>query len=117
MANIREILAANLKKNRRKKGLTQEKLAELADMSLQYLALLELARKFPSGEMLERLATALDVEPHELFNVEVTPEDALTMLRQDIVNEMEQLAVNVEQVVAVAIEKNLADKCKARGKA
>ena len=43
-----------------KKGLTQEKLAEKAGMSLQYLAMLELARKFPSGEMLERLANALD---------------------------------------------------------
>jgi transcriptional regulator with XRE-family HTH domain len=110
MVNIRAVLAANLKKNRRKRGLTQEKLAEQADMSLQYLALLELARKFPSGEMLERLATALAIEPHELFNVEATPEDALTLLRQDIVSEMGQLAAHIEQVVAVAIEKNLTDK-------
>ncbi|MDR3192099.1 MAG: helix-turn-helix transcriptional regulator [Treponema sp.] len=116
MVSIREVLAANLKKNRRKKGLTQEKLAERADMSLQYLALLELARKFPSGEMLERLAIALDIEPHELFNVEASPEDAFTLLRQDIVSEMGQLAANIERVVAEAIEKNLSGECKGKDK-
>jgi transcriptional regulator with XRE-family HTH domain len=41
-------------------GRSQEKLAEQADMSLQYLALLELARKFPSGEMLERFAANIE---------------------------------------------------------
>jgi lambda repressor-like predicted transcriptional regulator len=75
--DIKEILAANLKENLRKKGLTQEKLSEQADMSLQYLAMLELARKFPSGEMLERLANALDIEPHQLFSVATTPRRSL----------------------------------------
>ncbi|MDR3167900.1 MAG: helix-turn-helix transcriptional regulator [Treponema sp.] len=111
MVNIREVLAVNLKKNRRKKGLTQEKLAEQADMSLQYLALLELARKFPSGEMLERLAAALDVEPHELFSVETSPEDALTLLRQDIVSEMGQLAANIERLIGEAVKKAIAENC------
>jgi transcriptional regulator with XRE-family HTH domain len=73
MVDIREILATNIKEKRRKKGFTQEKLAEKADMSLHYLAILELACKFPSGDMLERLAEALEVEPHELFTVAPDP--------------------------------------------
>jgi transcriptional regulator with XRE-family HTH domain len=89
MINIREILAANIKENRRKKGLTQEKLAEKANMSLHYLAILELARKFPSGEMLERLAESLEIEPHELFIVDPSPQNELEQLRREIKNDIE----------------------------
>jgi transcriptional regulator with XRE-family HTH domain len=108
MVDIREILAANIKENRRKMGLTQEKLAEKADMSLHYLAILELARKFPSGEMLERLAKALEIEPHELFIVSPSPQNELEKLRLEIKNDIENsLGEKLEQSIADAIEKAL----------
>jgi transcriptional regulator with XRE-family HTH domain len=81
-------LADNIKEYRRKKGLTQEKLAEKANMSLHYLAIIELSRKFPSGDMLERLAKALEIEPHELFTVTPTPQNELEKLRQEIKNDI-----------------------------
>ena len=115
MVDIREILAANIKENRRKMGLTQEKLAEKADMSLHYLAILELARKFPSGEMLERLAEALEIEPHELFIVSPSPQDELEKLRQEIKNDIENsLGEKLEQSIADAIEKALTAQCKGK---
>jgi transcriptional regulator with XRE-family HTH domain len=88
MEDIKEVLAANIKENRRKKGLTQEKLAEMANISLNYLAILELARKFPSGEMLERLAEALEIEPHEFFLVAASPQNELEQLRREIKNDI-----------------------------
>ena len=88
MVDIKEVLAANIKENRRKKGLTQEKLAEMANMSLNYLAILELARKFPSGEMLERIAEVLEIEPHELFLVTASPQNELEKLRCEIKNDI-----------------------------
>jgi len=91
MVDIREILAENLKKNRRKRGLTQEKLADKAGMSLQYLAMLELASKFPSGEMLERIATALDIEAYELLAVAPSANNELEILRNDIISEVKNL--------------------------
>ena len=91
MSNIREILAENIKEKRRNKGLTQEKLAEKAGMSLQYLAMLELARKFPSGDMLDRLANVLDIETHELLAVTPTPNNELEILRNDIICEVKTL--------------------------
>jgi len=91
MIDIKEIFAENLKKIRRKKGLTQEKLAEKANMSLQYLALLELARKFPSGEMLERLANALDIETYELLAVAPSANNELELLRNNIIFEVKKL--------------------------
>jgi transcriptional regulator with XRE-family HTH domain len=108
--DIKGILAANLKENRRKKGLTQEKLSEQAGMSLQYLAMLELARKFPSGEMLERLANALDIEPHQLFSVAPTPEESLERLHQSIVADIRQEITGMKQAVREALEEALAEK-------
>jgi len=106
MVNIREILAANIKENRRKKGLSQEKLAEKANMSLHYLAILELARKFPSGDMLERLAEALEIETHELFIVSPSPQNELEKLKRDIVNDIKNaFGERLEQAITDVIKR------------
>ena len=60
-------MAFNIKLNRRKLGLSQAKVAEKADVSTQYIAMIELERKFPSVEMIERIATALEIDCLELF--------------------------------------------------
>jgi len=88
MANIREILAINIKKNRRRGGFSQDKLAELAGISSQYLATVETCRKFPTPEVLDRLAKALSIETHELFSFDPTPQKELEKLRQDIIGEV-----------------------------
>ena len=88
MAGIREILAKNIKEYRHKHGFSQDKLAELAGISSQYLATVETCRKFPTPEVLDRLAEALSIETHELFTVVPTPQSELEKLRQDIVGEI-----------------------------
>jgi transcriptional regulator with XRE-family HTH domain len=105
MRGIKEVLARNLKLNRLKLGLTQEKLAERADISTHYLAMVELAKKFPSAGMLERLAAALEVEPAELFYIPSLAENALERLEAVV-------AANIDQVVAEAVERAVAQKCK-----
>ena len=88
MAKIREVLANNIKEQRRKCGFSQEKLAELASISSQYLATVETCRKFPTPEVLDRLAESLGIETHELFTVATTPKNELEQLRQDIIDEV-----------------------------
>ena len=88
MANIREVLALNLKKYRQKNCFSQDKLAELASISSQYLATVETCRKFPTPEVLDRLATALNIETHELFAFDPTPQNELQKLRHDIIGEV-----------------------------
>jgi len=105
MANIREILARNLKVNRQKLGLTQEQLAEKANVSTHYIAMVETRNRYPKPEMLERLAKALDVEPHQLFSVSGTLDESFEQLRQAIVTDM-------KQVVRETIKETLADTCK-----
>jgi transcriptional regulator with XRE-family HTH domain len=87
---LREILAKNLRENRRKCGFSQEKLAEKAEISTQYLAMMEIARKFPSSEVLERLAEAMDIKVYELFLIDHSPREELELIRQNIISEMKQ---------------------------
>jgi len=88
MTNIREVLANNLKAYRRKLGFSQDKLAEMANISSQYLATVETCRKFPTPEVLDLLAKALDIETHELFASTPSPQSELEKLRQDIIGEV-----------------------------
>ena len=105
MMGIKEVLARNLKINRLKLGLTQEKLAEKANISTHYLAMVELGKKFPSANMLERIAASLEVEPYELFHMPSVAENALNCLQATV-------SANIEKVVADAIEKTLSAQCK-----
>jgi transcriptional regulator with XRE-family HTH domain len=91
MANIRDILAGNIKENRRKHGFSQEKLAEKAGLSPQYVAMIELSRKFPSPDVLERIAGALNIETYQLFAVPLSVEETIAQLRQDIRSDIRQV--------------------------
>ena len=88
MAGIREVLAKNIKLYRLNCDLSQFKLAELAGISAQYLATVETCRKFPTPEVLDRLAQALNIEPFELFAFTPSPQRELEKLRQDIIAEV-----------------------------
>jgi len=67
MTDIRLILAGNMKKYRKILGISQEKLAEKMDTAPNYIAMIEVGKKFPSAVMLERIAQALNVDTPELF--------------------------------------------------
>ena len=90
MRNIKEILAQNLKENRRRLGITQQELAQRAGISTHYLAMIEIARKFPTADILERLAAALSINSHELFSVAVSPEKVMEQLQQTIFDNMDR---------------------------
>jgi len=67
MTDIRLILAENMKKYRKILGISQEKLAEKMNTAPNYIAMIEVGKKFPSAGMLERIALALNVDTPELF--------------------------------------------------
>jgi len=104
---IKEIFAANLKENRRKKGLTQEKLAETADISLRYIAMLELGKSFPSGEMLEKLAKALDIQAFQLFYPLATLDGALLHLEQSILTKIEKIVGDTKTLNEPSVQEEL----------
>jgi len=100
MVSIRGILALNLKEYRRKNGFTQEKLAEKAGISANYLSMVEISRKFPTPEMLDRLAQTLNIQTFQLFDPSATPDGALLHLEQVIVE-------NIEKVVKTTIKQDI----------
>jgi transcriptional regulator with XRE-family HTH domain len=105
MTSLREILASNLKENRRKCGITQAKLAERAKVSTQYIAMIELSKQFPTPEVIEKIAGALGIEGYELFAVMPSPESTMERLHKDIIHEIREVIVEV-------LKKALADKHK-----
>ena len=70
MADLRKQFGKRLKTLRRQSGLTQEQLAEQAQVSVDFLSLVERGINAPSFDNLEKLAKALDVSVRELFEFE-----------------------------------------------
>lgn len=68
MATTKELLAIRIKQIRKKKGLTQEQLAEKIGRDTKHISKLEIAGSYPSIETLDRIASALDIEIKEFFN-------------------------------------------------
>ena len=56
-----------IQKLRREKGLTQEQLAEMVDVERTHIGNLELARNGVSLDVVFRVADALEVPVHKLF--------------------------------------------------
>ncbi len=65
--SIRTSIAANLKKARKKNGLTQLEVAKKADTTDNYYAKLERGEVMPSIKMLERLVEALGVSSSDIL--------------------------------------------------
>ncbi len=69
MHTLQKLLAKNMKKYRLQHKLTQYQLAEKCELSQNYLQSIETARKFPSVDVLERIAKELDIQAYQLFEV------------------------------------------------
>jgi transcriptional regulator with XRE-family HTH domain len=104
MAKIREILAQNIKTHRQKLGITQPELAERANISTNFIGMIEQKRKFPAPEILDRIATALEIETAELFMTSASPQAELKKLHQEILSDL-------DRAIGEAVGKALTVKC------
>ncbi len=66
--DIKQRLGLKIKELRKLKGLSQEKLANLADIDRTYLPTIEKGERNVSIEVVEKLAKALDVKVKDLFD-------------------------------------------------
>ena len=64
---LRQILAANIKEQRKILGVTQEKLAEMAGLSWQTVNSIECQRTWVSDNTLEALAAVFNIETFQLL--------------------------------------------------
>jgi transcriptional regulator with XRE-family HTH domain len=71
---LQKIFIANLKKFRKKRGISQMTLADLCDTSGNYIGEIEMGRRIPSFEKIERIASALKIYAYQLL-IEETQEE------------------------------------------
>lgn len=64
---LRERVARNLRRLRQEKSLSQEELADRADINRNYVGMLEREENAATVDMLEKLAAVLEVDPVELL--------------------------------------------------
>jgi transcriptional regulator with XRE-family HTH domain len=67
--DLREVFAANLRRLRNAKGVSQDELAYEANVSRSYLSQLEKGTFYASLNVVGRLSVALGVEPAELLKI------------------------------------------------
>ena len=110
---IRQILSENIKKRRECLGLSQEKLAEMADLSVQTINTIEGCRMWVSDKSITRLARALEQEVFQLFipcqSAKTSPPDkpyaVILDLREKVKKDIQNLDRQIEKEFLEAIKK------------
>ena len=64
---LRRVVARNLRRIRRERGLSQEELADRASLNRNYVVMIEREENAPTVDALEQLSDALSVDPISFF--------------------------------------------------
>ena len=94
MTSLRALLSHNIKEQRRIMGITQAQLAEKVRTSTHYIGQIELGNKFPTPEMLERIATSLEIDSPQLFSMSSFPTEAIKQFQEGLLADVEKALVN-----------------------
>ena len=73
--DLERLVIDNIRRIRKEKGFSQEKLAEACDTATSYIGLMEIYRNVPKLSTIERIARALDVDPLDFFHPDPLPEE------------------------------------------
>jgi transcriptional regulator with XRE-family HTH domain len=68
--NIKILLGKRIKELRKRKGLTQEKVAEFVGIDTGSLSNIETGKYYPTAENLEKIIKILETSPEDLFVIE-----------------------------------------------
>lgn len=95
--DLRTVFITNMKRCRKERKMSQMRLAELCETSTSYIGEIEISKKFPSVEMIEKIALALGVRPFRLFQDEAdfAPADDIEKKRALV----ERIQKSVEEII------------------
>ena len=94
MIDIKKALGKKIKKIRKSKNLTQERLAELIGLEVPSLSNIETGKFAPSVDTLQKLSDVLDVEPWEFYYFsEVSEEKMISEINFAIKNDARLLKI------------------------
>jgi len=103
MTDLRKLLAQNIKNYRKIRGFSQEMLAEKAGTSTTHIGMIETSKKYPSPQMLEKIAGALGIDTPELFTTHTVT--FMTDFNKSIERLYQDITVDFRQFEKTIIEK------------
>ena len=101
-----KVFVFNMKKYRKKRRISQMKLAEMLDTSTSYIGEIEINSRVPSMDMVERIAKALNIEPFRLF---VDDKERTNANMQETDNYLEYLSTIERQDLAQRIKNRISN--------
>ena len=101
MTKIQKYLAKNIKHYRNLLGLTQEQLAERVGTSTNYIGTIETCKKFPSPNMIERIAKALNLDSSLLFQ---NDDKRTSQDKQNLTKFKRDLLKNIKKTIDSALQ-------------
>lgn len=93
---LERLVIDNIRRIRKEKGISQEKLAEACNTATSYIGLMEIYRNVPKLSTIERIAKALDVDPLIFFQeTRNIPEN----LKMEIQNKKKSILLYLEKEI------------------
>jgi len=109
---LKQIFVNNMKEFRKKEGISQMKLAEYCNTSPTYIGEIEVGKKFPSMDMIEKIAAILRIKPYHFFidrteqNDDVNTENTYPKLPKSMRNEIRsELNFSMNEIIRETLEK------------
>ncbi|MDR2730989.1 MAG: helix-turn-helix transcriptional regulator [Treponema sp.] len=100
-----------MKEFRKKEGISQMKLAEYLNASPTYIGEIEVGKKFPSIDMIERIAAILKIKPYHFFidrteqNTEIDTENSYPKLPRSMKKEIRRkLDFSIDELIREMLE-------------
>jgi transcriptional regulator with XRE-family HTH domain len=81
--------------------ITQAKLAEKVSTSTHYIGMIESEKKFPTPEMLERIAAALEIDAPALFSLKsypATEAGTIAKFQEQLLNDIAQVITPCKRI-------------------
>ena len=97
--DLRAVFINNLKRYRKENKLSQMALAEKCGTSASYIGEIEIGKKFPSVEMVQKFADALNIKPYKLF-MEENDIYVANLSPQERQRLVEKLQESVEEIIS-----------------
>ena len=100
--NIKKEIGEKIKRLRKRKGLTQEQLSEMVDISSRNLSNIELGISFPKPETLEKILISLNSSSQDLFaNSHLKTNEELVKEIQIFINSVKNDTKTLERIYKI----------------
>ena len=94
---LQEIFISNLKKFRKEREYSQMTLSEKCDTTSNYIGQIEMGRRIPSFDKIEKIAKALEIPSYKLFMYE--PEEKSKEQKQKTRDFLKGMSLNVKKEI------------------